>query len=134
MQHSTVGFIYHEAWLSSDPEAEPFLSCKFDNAGKTVLMFLNEKTRMSIEKEEIKIGESMVTQSDTTKLLGMQIEDPQTWSEHIKVTIRSLNMRLFQIRRIIVQRLQIPHIRNTDIPSLIHYHVCSLPRVKASSV
>ena len=53
--------------------------------------------KVSTLTDEIEVGESIVPQSKYTKLLGMQVEDSLKWTEHIDVTIKALNMRLYQI-------------------------------------
>ena len=70
------------------------------NASKTVFMVFNDKEKFD-PTNEIEVGGRMIPQSADTKLLGMQVHDSQKWTEHIKITVKSLNMRLFQIRRII---------------------------------
>ena len=46
------------------------------------------------------MGESEVKQSNSTKLLGMQVQNSQNWNEHIEGMMKNQNQRLFQIRRI----------------------------------
>ena len=70
------------------------------NENKTGFMTLNDKTQ-SNPTNKIMVGESPLTQSRSTRLLGIQVQDTQKWSEHINEIIKSLNMRFLQIRRII---------------------------------
>ena len=72
------------------------------NASKTVFMFLN-LTKKEAEEEltkEIEVGTSIVKRSDTTKLLGMEIDEHQNWNEHFNGLVYALNKRTFAIRRI----------------------------------
>ena len=70
------------------------------NPSKTALLFLNNKEKGDTIK--IKIGSAIVTQEKSAKLLGMTLDDAQTWNTHFcgKGGIMSaLNQRLFTIRR-----------------------------------
>ena len=80
------------------------------NATKTIFMILN-LTKTECENaitKEIKIDKAMVNRSDSTKLLGLTIDDKQNWKEQILGSnglVNALNHRTFTIRRI---RNQIP--------------------------
>ena len=72
------------------------------NASKTVFMFLN-LTKKEAESEltkEIEVGSTTVIRSDTTKLLGMEIDDQQNRNEHFNGLVSALNKRTFVIGRI----------------------------------
>ena len=74
------------------------------NPNKTVLLLLGrKKTEAEPNTYTIKVGESSVTNSTHTKLLGMTIDAQQNWNEQFHGKgglIASLNSRLFTIRRI----------------------------------
>ena len=72
------------------------------NAKKTVFMLLNlTKSEMEAEyTKEIKIGDCNVPRSDSTKLLGIEIDDQQNWNMHFHDLTTSLQHRTFTIRRI----------------------------------
>ena len=70
------------------------------NPSKTTLMLLNGKNK---EPMTITVGESIVTQEKTAKLLGIQIDDDQKWTSQITGTggvIPSLNSRLYLLKRL----------------------------------
>ena len=75
------------------------------NATKTVFMILN---RTKAEMEDVNLNSIIVDgvkiQASThTKLLGVEIQDNQAWTEHFKGKnglISSLDKRTFAIRRI----------------------------------
>ena len=69
------------------------------NESKTVCMALNDKDK-SDHTNKVLVGNCSVARSENTKLLGMQVEDSQKWNLHINETVKALNYRLFQIRRI----------------------------------
>ena len=73
------------------------------NATKTTFMLLNSHKKADEEPTEIKIGNALVKQESSAKLLGIKIEENQQWNEQINGTggvIKSLNKRLFFIRRL----------------------------------
>ena len=79
------------------------------NPTKTVFMILGGKRELTDEEKTIKVGDSLVTASTHTKLLGVTMDDKQNWNEQFTGKgglIASLNTRLFIIRRI---ANQIPH-------------------------
>ena len=52
---------------------------------------------------KIKIGNTIITQEKSAKLLGIQFNDRQTWTNQIKGTqgvVSGLNKRLFAIKRL----------------------------------
>ena len=59
------------------------------NAEKTVFMVLNYKGRPGDPTLQIPVGNSMVEQSKHTKLLGMTIEENQSWINCWKMIIFS---------------------------------------------
>ena len=72
------------------------------NASKTVFMLLNI-TKSDAEKEiskSITVGDTQVPRSNSTKLLGIEIDEKQNWNEHFNSLVNSLNKRTFIIRRI----------------------------------
>ena len=50
------------------------------NSSKTTLMFINGKKEKDIE---IQVGDSMVKQESTAKLLGIMIDDNMKWDSQI---------------------------------------------------
>ena len=80
------------------------------NQKKTVFMLLNHKIHDADELPiRIRVGENLIAQEKTTKLLGVMIEDNQGWKEQFygkNGLISSLNKRLFAIGRV---AQQIPH-------------------------
>ena len=75
------------------------------NAAKTALIFMNISSKSNKEEanEEpltIKIGNQIVKQESSTKLLGIILDDDQKWSSQINKLISSLNSRLFLIKRL----------------------------------
>ena len=72
------------------------------NETKTVFMILNMNSQEKLKKEfeHIQIGKDLVKRSDSTKLLGIKLDDNQKWSTHIDGLIGDLNKRTFTIRRI----------------------------------
>ena len=85
------------------------------NTKKTVFMLLNHKNKSGEEKISIKVGDNLVKQEHSTKLLGMKISDNLSWKEHFYGTnglISALNKRLFAIKRI---ANHIPHNKLTQL-------------------
>ena len=82
------------------------------NQGKTEFLLLNSKEKETLE--EIRVGNTLVTRTDNTKLLGIIIEDSQEWNLHFKSLKSSLNQRLFVIRRVAAQ------IPKSKIMSIVH--------------
>ena len=70
------------------------------NPSKTVFMILNQKRKMDDPILNIKVGDTMISQEEKTKLLGIIIEENQQWTAHFKQLNNALNSRLFQIRRV----------------------------------
>ena len=70
------------------------------NPKKTAFMLLNCK---GDTKFSVKIGESVIEQVSSTKVLGMTIDDNQKWKNHVTGKgglSTSLNQRLFVIKRL----------------------------------
>ena len=67
-------------------------------------MLLNMKMNLkNAPPVSIQVGNVIIKQEKSTKLLGMQIEDSQGWKEHFSGKgglIASLNKRLFAVRRV----------------------------------
>ena len=84
-------WIHGLKWPSRKPEKMEFL-------------LINEK-KVNNEPEltEIVVGESTIKRTDHTKLLGIQIQESQEWTEHLKCLTSSLNQRLFVIQRVAPQ-------------------------------
>ena len=64
------------------------------------MLFLNLNSK--IETETLKIGDTTVSQVPSAKLLGITIDDNQSWASQINGVggiIPSLNSRLFLIQR-----------------------------------
>ena len=73
------------------------------NPKKMVFMLLNDKSKQGDKPITIKVGSSIIPQEKTTKLLGLNINDNQGWTEQFfgkKGLINSLNQRLYAIKRI----------------------------------
>ena len=84
------------------------------NQSKTEFLVLNEKDKTSTELREINVGDTSISRTTHTKLLGVIIEESQEWNYHVNGLKSSLNQRLFIIRRIIRQ------IPRTKIMSVVH--------------
>ena len=72
------------------------------NPAKTALLFLNNKTEEK-EVQTIKIGNTVVSQVPSAKLLGIVMDEDQSWTSQITGSggmILSLNSRLFMIKRL----------------------------------
>ena len=85
------------------------------NPAKTVFLLLGKKGEQAAEVHTIRVGDSIVTSSTHTKLLGVTVDEKQNWSEQFSGKgglIASLNSRLFKIRRI---ANQIPHIHRRKL-------------------
>ena len=68
------------------------------NQSKTEFLLLNEKTNPTEKLTELKVGDSIIKRSCSTKLLGIQIDEAQTWAKHLKALSSGLNQRLYIIR------------------------------------
>ena len=84
------------------------------NQTKTEFLLLNEMKSDTTTLTEITVGETVVPRTNSTKLLGVIIEESQEWSCQLKSLQTSLNQRLFIIRRI---ARQIP---KEKIMSIVH--------------
>ena len=71
------------------------------NQSKTEFLVLNSKKNDTLNN--IKVGNTMVSRTNNTKLLGIVIEDSQEWHLHFKSLKNTLNRRLFVIRRVASQ-------------------------------
>ena len=72
------------------------------NPNKTTIMFLNLKQDVN-ERIKINVGKSKIQQAKHAKLLGIYIDDDQTWKTQIEgkgVILSSLNCRLFLVKRL----------------------------------
>ena len=72
------------------------------NESKTVFMMINSKKSREEQVRKIMICNSEVTESTSSKLLGMVIDNDLKWKGHIYEkggVLSSLNQRLFTIRR-----------------------------------
>ena len=61
-------------------------------------MFLN-LTKNEIEKDitkEIEVGNTLVKRSDSTKLLGIEIDAQQNWKEHFNTLVNEEIMKITQ--------------------------------------
>ena len=67
------------------------------NATKTTFLIINSKSNVV---NTIKIGQTEIKQEKSAKLLGMNFTDDLQWKEHIEITIKALNRRLFLISRL----------------------------------
>ena len=59
------------------------------NQAKTEFLLLNAKKEVDLQ--EIMVGETSVSRTKSTKLLGIQIEESQEWNLHLKTIKTSLN-------------------------------------------
>ena len=82
------------------------------NQAKTEFLMLN--LRNGNDLTEIRVGDSLVKRSYSTKLLGIKLEETQEWHEHLKTLKSSLNQRLFVIRRIA------SHLPREKLMSIVH--------------
>ena len=94
-------------WLEADANAIlKFMASNglVANQKKTVFMLLNHKmTNKEAAPIQIRVGDNLVTQEKSSKLLGMTIEDNLGWKEHFygkNGLINALNKRLFAIGRV----------------------------------
>ena len=72
------------------------------NPSKTALLFLNNKNTTN-EEISLKIGDTTVKQVSSAKLLGVVMDDDQSWTSQITGAggmISSMNSRLFIIKRL----------------------------------
>ena len=70
------------------------------NPSQTKFLLLNAN---KVENEKINIGNSLIIQESSAKLLGVKIDDSQKWSNQINGKggiILALNSRLFPIKRL----------------------------------
>jgi len=70
------------------------------NQSKTEFLMLNDKGKSGTVLEEVIVGNATVKRTSHTKLLGIVIEETQEWPIHFANLEKSLNQRLFLIRRI----------------------------------
>ena len=65
-----------------------------------MILNMNSQEKLKAEWKKIRIGNDSVERSETTKLLGMSIDEDQKWSTHFSGLISALNKRTFTIRRV----------------------------------
>jgi hypothetical protein len=53
------------------------------------------------EGKQVKVGDAQITQSRTAKLLGTEIDEKQKWKPQIEKLVKTLDKRLFTLRRIL---------------------------------
>ena len=70
------------------------------NQSKTEFLVLNEKNKTDGSLYQIRVGDTTVTRTESTKLLGILIDEAQSWRHHYKAQKTALNQRLSVIRRI----------------------------------
>ena len=100
-------------------------------------MLLN-LTKKESEKDitmDIEVGTSKVTRSESTKLLGIEIDDQQNWKEHFNNLVNSLNKRTFVIRRISNQipKKEIMKITQSILMSKLRYSLQPCNQVRKTS-
>ena len=105
------------------------------NPSKTALLFLNLNKNLKNEIQSLKIGEIMVNQVPNAKLLGMVIDDDQSWTSQISGVggmVSSLNSRLFIIKRIsaAISRNRLSRIVDSLYTSKICYGLQLLGKVR----
>ena len=66
------------------------------NPQKTTFMLLGKEKG----EKQVKVGDVMIAQSETAKLLGMVIDEKQKWKPHVETLVKTLDKRLFTLRRI----------------------------------
>jgi hypothetical protein len=67
------------------------------NPEKTVFMLLGANQGV---EARVKVGRAQILQSETAKLLGMEIDSDQKWKPQVEKLIKALDKRLFTLRRI----------------------------------
>ena len=67
------------------------------NPGKTVFMVIGQKQE---EKLTVKVGDTMIPQTSSSRLLGMDVDDDLKWKTHVHKLVVTLDRRLFQLRRL----------------------------------
>ena len=105
------------------------------NPAKTALLFLNQKKSEKSEIQSVKIGEITIDQVSVAKLLGVQIDDDQSWTTQITGTggmIPSLNSRLFIIKRLsaAISRNRLHRIVDSLYTSKLRYGLQLLGKVR----
>ena len=105
------------------------------NPSKTALLFLNLKKQNKTEIQSLKIGEIIINQVPVAKLLGVMIDDEQSWNAQITGIggmISSLNSRLFIIKRIsaAVSRNRLNKIVDSLYTSKLRYSLQLLGKVR----
>ena len=65
--------------------------------GRKIFFYAKKEKEVA---EEITVGNCAIKRSESTKLLGIEIDDQQNWKEHFNNLVNSLNKRTFVIRRI----------------------------------
>ena len=108
------------------------------NPTKTALLFLNLNKSEKCETQFLKIGDVTVNQVPTAKLLGVMINDDQSWNEQILGTggmISSLNSRLFTIKRIsaAISRDRLNRIVDSLFTSKLRYSLQLLGKVRTKA-
>ena len=63
------------------------------NPTKTVFLMLNSKRSKNKEKLTTNVDKEMITQSDHTKQLGIEIQEDQKWDTHFTNLKNALNFR-----------------------------------------
>ena len=107
------------------------------NPAKTALLFLNLKKTEKSGIHSLKIGEIQINQVPIAKLLGVMINDDQSWNAQITGTggmISSLNSRLFIIKRIsaAISRDRLNRIVDSLYTSKLRYGLQLLGKVRTS--
>ena len=108
------------------------------NPTKMAFMMLNSNRKKDESPLEIHIGNALVKQESSAKLLGVKIEDNQKWKEQVSGSggvIKSLNKRLFFIRRL---KKQVDESRLTKVvdsiwTSKLRYGIQLYAKVRTSS-
>ena len=68
------------------------------NDNKTALLII--RRTKSNESETFQIGNEIVKENTTEKLLGVTVTNDLKWDEHIKKLVAKLKFRLFNLRRL----------------------------------
>ena len=100
------------------------------NATKTTLLLLNLKGEQDVT---IKVGNVVIKQEKSAKLLGMNMTDDQHWIKHINLTISALNKRYFLICRMKnkINNKSLRILANSIFNSKMRYgiHLCGKVRI-----
>ena len=126
-----------------EEDAKNMLKCMASNGlvtneSKTALILLNMKGEESKAGLEINIGQLKIRSKKSAKLLGMNLQNDLTWTEHIHgkgCIISYLNRRLYTIMRLnnSLNKKAIIKVADSLFNSKIRYGLQLLGKVKMSN-